>query len=132
MVAMNSSDRDPCRRVREVLRGTTVVIVGGDERRAHTERLCQAFELRGLLWVPTRVSDASPERFASVVAHDGIVLVVALLGLLRHQHTHDLRDLCKQFAVPYLSYWRSPHPRGLAAAIVTQHLIDSIAARRVR
>lgn len=132
MVAMNSSDQDPCRKVREVLRGTTVVIVGGDERRAHTERLRQTFELRGLLWVPTRESDASPERFASVVAQDGIVLVVALLGLLRHQHTHDLRDLCKRFAVPHLSYWRSPHPRGLAAAIEARHLIDLIASRRIR
>lgn len=132
MVAMNSSDWDPCREVREVLRGTSVVIVGGDQRRAHTERLCRTFELRGLLWVPTRESDASPERFVSVVAQDGIVLVVALQGLLRHQHTHDLRNLCKRFAVPHLSYWRSPHPRGLAAAILAQHLIDSIAARRAR
>lgn len=132
MVAMNPSDRDLLSRVRELLRGTTVVIVGGDQRRSHTERLSQTFELRGLLWVPTREADASPERFASVVAQDGIVLVVALQGLLRHQHTHDLRDLCKRYAVPHLNYWRSPHPRGLAAAIVTQHLIDSIAARRIR
>jgi hypothetical protein len=130
MVAKIPSVQDPIPQVRALLHGTVVAVVGGDKRHAHSDRLCQTFELRGLLWVPTRESDASPSRFASVIAQDDIVLVVALLGLLRHQHTRDLRGLCKRFAVPHLVYWRSPHPRGLAAAIIAQHLVGSIAARR--
>jgi len=132
MVAMNPADQDPLARVRRILRGGTIVIVGGDQRRTHIERLSRAFELEGLLWVPTRESDASSRRFASVLSRESLILVVSLHGLLRHQHTHDLRDLCRRFEIPLLPYWRSPHPVGLAAAIVAQHLIDAIRARRER
>lgn len=132
MVAMNPAVRDSLARVRPILRGGTIAIVGGDQRRTHIERLSTAFELNGLLWVPTRESDASPRRFASVLDREDLILVVSLHGLLRHQHTHALRDLCRRFEIPLLAYWRSPHPAGLAAAIVAQHLIDAIRARHGR
>lgn len=132
MVAMNPADHDPLAHVRRTLRGGTVAIIGGDQRRTHIERLSRAFELSRLLWVPTRESDASPRRFASVLSRESLSLVVSLHGLLRHQHTHDVRDLCRRFEIPLLSYWRSPHPSGLAAAIVAQHLIDAIRDRRGR
>lgn len=132
MVAMNPADQDPLNRVRRILRGGTIAIVGGDQRRTHIERLSRAFELEGLLWVPTRESDASSRRFAPVLSRESLILVVSLHGLLRHQHTHDLRELCRRFKIPLLPYWRSPHPAGLAAAIVSQHLIDAIRARHGR
>jgi len=132
MVAMNPADQDPLARVRRILRGGTIAIVGGDQRRTHIERLSRAFELKGLLWVPTRESDASSRRFATVLSRESLILVVSLHGLLRHQHTRDLRDLCRRFAIPLLPYWRSPHPAGLAAAIIAQHLIDAIRARHGR
>jgi hypothetical protein len=130
MVAMNPADQDPLARVRSILRGGTIAIVGGDQRRKHVERLSQAFELEGLIWVPTRESDASSRRFASVLCRESLTLVVSLHGLLRHQHAHDLRDLCRWHEIPLLPYWRSPHPAGLAAAIVAQHLVDAIRARK--
>lgn len=132
MVAMNPADQDPLARVRRLLQGGTIAIVGGEQRRTHIERLSRAFELEGLLWVPTRESDASSRRFASVLSRESLILVVSLHGLLRHQHTHDLRDLCRRFEIPLLPYWRSPHPAGLAAAIVAQHLIEAIRARHGR
>lgn len=130
MVAMNPAGRDPVNQVRDLLRGGKIAVVGGNERRTHIERLSQAFELDRLLWVPTRETDASPRRFASALEREGLVLVVSLHGLLRHQHTHDLRALCRRQGIPLLVYWRSPHPSGLAAAIVAQHLIDAIRAQR--
>lgn len=132
MVAMNPAGQNPLHQVRHILRGGTIAIVGGDQRRTHVERLSRAFELDGLLWVPTRESDASSRRFASVLSRESLILVVSLHGLLRHQHTHDLRDLCRRFRIPLLPYWRSPHPAGLAAAIVAQHLTDAIRARHGR
>ncbi|NUQ52538.1 MAG: hypothetical protein HUU19_07560 [Phycisphaerales bacterium] len=132
MVAMNPADRDPLDQVRRILQGGTIAIVGGDQRRTHVERLSQAFELDGLLWVPTRESDASSRRFAAVIRREELTLVVSLHGLLRHQHTHDLRAMCRRFNIPLLSYWRSPHPAGLAAALVAQHMLDAIRARRGR
>lgn len=132
MVAMNHSSQDPLDRVRQILEGGTIAVIGGDRRRAHARRMTDAFGLEGLLWVPTRESDASARRFAAVVGQTDVMLVISLYGLLRHQHTHDLRDLCRKFGVPHLAYWRSPHPTGVAAAIVAQRLIESILARRGR
>lgn len=132
MVAINPADRDPLDQVRRILQGGTIAIVGGNQRRTHVERLSRAFELDGLLWVPTRESDASSRRFAAVIQREELTLVVSLHGLLRHQHTHDLRDMCRRFDVPLLPYWRSPHPAGLAAALVAQHMLDAIRARRGR
>jgi hypothetical protein len=132
MVAINPSSQDLLDRVRQVLEGGTIAVIGGDRRQAHLHRMTEAFGLERLLWVPTRESDASARRFASVVGRTDLILVISLHGLLRHQHTHDLRDLCRRFGVPHLTCWRSPHPTGVAAAIVAQHLIEAILARRGR
>jgi hypothetical protein len=118
------------REARLALRGGRIGIVGGDQRRDHIDRIVRAFELQGLLWVPTRESDASPRRFEAALVRDELLLVVSLHGLLRHQHTRDLRAICRSLEVPLLPYWRSPHPLGLAGAIVAQRLINAIRARR--
>lgn len=118
--------------VNQLLHGSTIVLVGGMQRQKHIDRITQRFGLAKLIWVSTRESDASPRRFASVVARPDIDLVVSLLGLSRHQHGSDLRRLCRKFDVPLLTGWKSPHPNGLAAAITTQHLIGPIRVRRAR
>ena len=132
MLAMNPCWPDPLDRIRQILEGGTIAVIGGDRRQTHVQRMVDAFALDGLLWVPTRESDASARRFAKVVGQADLILVISLHGLLRHQHTHDVRDLSRKFGVPHLTYWRSPHPTGVAAAIVAQSLIESILARRGR
>jgi hypothetical protein len=130
MVASSSSHTDPVRQARPVLSGSTIVLVGGDERPAHALRLARAFELARAGWIPLREPDPSSKRFASRLLSDPVVLVVALLGLVRHQHAHDLRALCRSEGLPLLSCWRTPSPSGMAEAIVSQRLINSIRARR--
>lgn len=132
MVASNPSPLDPLERVRRILDGSTIAVIGGDRRRAHAHRLTEAFGLNELLWVPTRESDASARRLSPVIGRTDLILVISLRGLLRHQHTHDLRRLCRSSNVPLLNCWRSPHPTRVAAAIVAQHLIQAILARRGR
>jgi len=130
MVALNPSNHDPIHLIKMLLHGGTIALVGGLPRQPHITRLADAFDLEDVLWVSMRESDPSSRRFSSVLLKPEIVLVVALNGLLRHQHTHDLRALCKQCEVPHLAYWRSPHPAGLADAIISQHLIKRIRDRR--
>lgn len=131
MVAFNPESMDPVADIRALLGGSVIVVVGGDRRATHIERLERCFELRGLLWVPTRESDASSARFEPALRRPEVLLVVALQGLLRHQHTHDLRELCRRNRLPMAACWRSPHPTGLAAAIVQQRLSDAIRRRRL-
>jgi hypothetical protein len=132
MVAVNPSPQDSLNQVRQALEGGTIAVIGGDRRHAHLHRLSEAFALQKLLWVPTRESDASARRFVSVVGHAEMIMVISLHGLLRHQHTRDLRNLCRKLNIPHLTYWRSPHPLGVAAAIVAQQLVNAILDRRGR
>ena len=124
------SDHDPIHLIKTLLHGGTIALVGGLPRQPHITRLANAFDLKDVLWVSMRESDPSPRRFSSVVVKPELVLVVALNGLLRHQHARDLRALCRHFEVPLLVYWRSPHPAGLADAIISQRLIKRIRDRR--
>ena len=109
-------------RIKKILSGKTMVLVGGDERPEHKKRLLAAFGLLDVIWIETRDSDPSSRRFASIVRRAEVAIVVALSGLLRHQHIRDLRTLCRELGRPLLTYWRSPHPEGLAAAITAQKL----------
>src|SRR4051794_25646351 len=107
--------------VRGFLSGKTVAIVGGDDRPQHRKRLEEAFGLRRVIWIPTRSSDPSARRFSPLIRRGDVALVVGLLGLLRHQHVRDLRSLCRDAECPFVPYWRSPHPEGLAIAILSRH-----------
>jgi hypothetical protein len=115
--------------VRQVLTDRRIVLVGGDPRPNHAKRLETAFRLREALWVPTRESDASSRNFSSVLRRGNASLVVALHGLLRHQHARDLHELCRVLDLPVLAYWRGPNPAGLASAIIERKLIASLQRR---
>lgn len=116
--------------VREVLRDTTVVLVGGDRRLHHIRRIKAAFALSDVFWLSTRSSDPSARGFEAAIRRHDISLVVCLNGLVRHQHSHDLRQLCRDLRIPFVAGWRSPHPGPLAAAIVAQGAADLIRRRR--
>lgn len=111
--------------VRRALARTTVVLVGGDKRADHARRIKCAFDLRELIWIPTRDSDPSSRRFGPTLARCDASLVVGLNGLLRHQHIRDLRAICAEHRLLYLAYWRSPHPEGLAAAFLAHRAVRS-------
>jgi hypothetical protein len=93
------------------------------------ERLKQAFNLEHVVWLPTRANDASSHSFSSFLRRRSVALVVVLYGLIRHQHARDLRALCRDLDVPVVGYWRSPHPDGLASAIVEQRAVDALRRR---
>jgi len=105
---------------RDLLEGKSVAVIGGDPRPFHLHRLQNAFGLSNVVWIPTRESDASSRRFEALIRNRSADLVVSLAGLLRHQHTRDLRDLCKRHAMPLVTCWRSPNPTSVATAILQQ------------
>ena len=103
--------------VRDLLKGKSLAIIGGDPRPGHAARIKSAFQLKNVVWIPTRPSDPSPRRFKPTISRRQVDLVIALHGLLRHQHIRDVHDLCRQHGVPVVSCWRSPNPSSLAAAV---------------
>lgn len=104
--------------VRDRFQGKTMALIGGDRRDKHAARLRREFGLANVVWIETRDTDASSRRFESMIKRGEVALVVLLHGLIRHQHASDARRLCKEASIPLVPYWRSPHPQGLADAIL--------------
>ena len=130
MVAAANQNVRPIDLARELLGGALVVLIGGDRREAQEARLIEELGLKEAIWIPTRPRDASPRAFQSVLRRGDATLVVSLLGLLRHQHARDIRSLCRRLGVPVITVWRSPSPAGIAAAIESQGVAESIASQR--
>lgn len=115
---------NPTDLVRSKFKNKTVALVGGDPRPECADRVRRAFALREAIWLPTREKDPSPGSFAPTLKRREVALVVALYGLLRHQHARDLRQLCRRLRIPLVAYRRTPNPNGLAVAIVQQLALD--------
>jgi uncharacterized protein DUF2325 len=112
---------DVVARVRTLLRDQSVLIIGGDRRRFHIDRLIKAFELNDLYWLETRESDPHGSGIRSTIGRPSIALVVVLIGLVRHAHANTATRLCRELETPIVRYRsRSPHPHGLAIAIQEQ------------
>lgn len=111
---------DPVAFVRTHLQGSTVLVIGGDERADQLVRLRGELGLRDAVWASTRRCDPSPRRFQSLIRSRHVTLVVLLEGLIRHQHARDVASLCGQSGKPLVRVWRSPSPTAVAHAILTQ------------
>ncbi len=111
---------DPVAIVRPHLRGSSLLIVGGDERAGQLERLRSDFDLRDAIWAPTRDSDPTPRRFRGLIRRPRLTLVVLLEGLIRHQHAREVVALCAQSGKPLVRIWRSPNPVAVAHAVLCQ------------
>ena len=69
--------------VRDMLRGTTVVFIGGDPRPAAQASLEQAFELAELVWLPSE-EHQSIELFRPHVARSAVALVMLAIRWSSH------------------------------------------------
>lgn len=111
---------DPVAAVRPVLKGGSLLVIGGDQRPRALAKLEREFQLRATLWATTRDTDPSPSRFRHVVGDPHVDVVVLLEGLVRHQHARDVAELCKRHGKVLVRLWRSPNPSALAHAILEQ------------
>src|SRR5690606_23395023 len=71
------------RRVADLLRGTTLVLIGGVRRPHAHEALRSAFELRDVDWVETREHE-SIDRFEPHVARPGVHVVLLAIRWASH------------------------------------------------
>lgn len=103
---------------RTELRGTTLLIVGGDKRSQAISRLRRDLQLTEVLWADTRESDPTARRFRALLEHPRVRFVVLLIGLVRHQHAHDVAELCRMSGKRLIRIWRSPSPAAISNAFI--------------
>ena len=104
--------------VREMLRGKVVVLIGGEERAYTAEALREAFELKELRWVSTRVHQSvEPIR---VAAGRGDVDLV-LLGIRWSSHAFgEVRSTCVDAGVPLVRLPAGLNPGQVAHQVLEQ------------
>lgn len=104
---------------RFALQGRSLVLIGGDDRPDQRRRIKRIFALNACDWIETRERRPSAFKVGRVI--EGYDVVVLLIGLARHQHGSDVRELCRQLHKPIVVCWRTPHPNHLAHAICSQN-----------
>jgi hypothetical protein len=105
-------------RVRELLQGRTIVVVGGDKRNDAVGRFEDAFGAT-VEWVEIR-EHASPLPARAVIQRPGIALVLVLVRLAGHQHVSSTKGYATEARVPFVHLPRGYNPEQVAAAIIGQ------------
>jgi hypothetical protein len=105
-------------KVREVLRGRTVVMVGGDERPQHRKAIEDAFELRELRWVATRPHETHAN-IVPALTRDDVDLVLLLIRWASHSYS-ELRNECERCDTPFVRVPGGYNPRAIAHEVLKQ------------
>lgn len=112
--------RTPTQEVADLLRGRAVLLIGGDTRQDHADRLREAFELAELLWPGTSESNPSVTVFEPLVARPEVALVLMLIKLNRHGITEELPAVCDRHGKPIVRLVGGYHPDQVAQQILKQ------------
>lgn len=110
----------PTQQVAELLRGRVVLVVGGDPRRVHAERLKLAFELAEVVWPVASETNPTISAFEPSVARPEVALVLMLIKLNRHNVTEDLPAVCERHGKPVVRLVGGYHPDQVAEQILKQ------------
>jgi hypothetical protein len=119
--AMSLGDEAPTKEVlatRDRLRGTKLVVIGGDARPYSKDALKEAFELAEVIWVTSRAHQ-SAESFKPVIQSPGVGAV--LLAIRWSSHSFGVvRDYCAEANVPFVRLPAGYNPNQVASELVGQ------------
>lgn len=114
--------------VAPLLRGTELVVIGG-ERRVEAERaLTDAFGLAGLTWF-TLSDDPTLAELERAISHPAVSVVVQLIRWSRHRHG-DAAELAEAHGKPFVRVPAGYNPNAMARAIAEQASARLRAERR--
>jgi hypothetical protein len=102
----------------ELLRGKTVVMIGGERRREHEEALRDAFQLSSLVWLNTREHE-SISRFAPAVSRPEVAVVLLAIRWSSHSFG-EVKHFCDSFGKLLVRLPAGYHPNQVAAQILGQ------------
>jgi hypothetical protein len=109
---------------RELLRGTNVVMVGGEERSEARQALIESFGLAGIDW-HTLSDDPSLEELSRAIGRPGVSVVLFLIRWAKHRFG-EAREIADRHGVPFVRL-----PGGYNATSVA-HAIMEQASERLR
>jgi hypothetical protein len=117
--ARESALSEEVQRVRELLEGRTVMLIGGDRREGSEKALCAAFGLGELNWVVTSEQHQSVADFESHVSRPETALVLLAIRWSRHAYG-EVRHLCEKHGKPLVWLPGGYNPNQVAAQIMKQ------------
>jgi hypothetical protein len=105
------------RRAAELLRGRSVVLIGGVRRPHAAEQLESALGLRELIWVEGR--DQTYMAFEPYVADPDVAVVLLAIRWSRHGF-NDVKAFCSKYGKPLVRLPGGYNPNQVAFHIVSQ------------
>lgn len=104
-----------------MLRGRTVVLIGGIKRPLAAESLTQAFDLKELVWVEGR--DQTYAEFEPYVARPDVAAVILAIRWSRHGFG-EVKEFCEKYDKPLVRL-----PGGYSPNQVALHIVNQIGER---
>jgi hypothetical protein len=106
-------------RVRRLLEGRRLVVIGGERRGEAIDRLCAAFGLAEVDWVEL-AEHASGAPMRAPIQQQNTALVVVLVKLAGHLHVDEARRYAKAARRPVVMLKAGYNPERLALAVLNQ------------
>jgi hypothetical protein len=116
--------RTPAAEVAVLVRGRALLVIGGDPRPEHAERLRAAFELAAVHWPPTSKVNPSVTGLEPWVARPEVALVLLLIRFVRHGVNWELPAVCERYAKPLVRV-----PSGYNAETVAPLILEQAGKR---
>ncbi len=104
---------------RDLLKGSSIVVVGGDDRPEAVGRLQEAFELGDVEWV-SLTEHGSTDPLRAPIHRPGTRLVIVLAKLTGHQHADKAREFAREANVPVVTMRSGYNPEQVAEQVLQQ------------
>lgn len=105
-------------RVRDALRGRTVVLIGGNPRRHAAEMIEREFELARLDWLDSR-EHSSIAPFEAAIARPETRLVIVMIRWSSHSF-EEVQEMCERYGKVYVRLPGGYNPAQIAHQILEQ------------
>lgn len=110
---------DAVGRVRDMVRGRRMVIVGGERREEAAARIRSAFELSELEWVELPEHSSSAPAEAPIRRPDTRIVLI-LIRLAGHLHVEDVTAFCERHGKALVRLPAGYNPERIAAEVLEQ------------
>ncbi|MCA9052504.1 MAG: hypothetical protein KDA75_01645 [Planctomycetaceae bacterium] len=104
--------------VAQRLQGRTMVLIGGVRKPGHVQALQDAFQLKEVVWVPTR-EHQSVTKFEPFVRQPDVAVVVLAIRWTSHSYG-EVKEFCDQYGKPFVRLKAGYNPVQVAAHIMEQ------------
>jgi hypothetical protein len=113
------STKPPIEEMIELVKGRSIVIVGGDPRPEAEERLRRAFQVKELYW-PDDTGTGAAADYEHLVAREDVVLVLLLIRWARFGYG-ELADICRRYGKLFVRIPGGYGVRQIAEQVMNKH-----------